>query len=209
MEKTNKYDRIAADMKAFKALQSLFENSGNDSKDALPDDRDVMPSEVLMKIYHTLNDCAGLAAKAALLSKLQEIDKEEDRDVCGSCIYDGGCRGVLSVLVCWPGGDNTIMTLEELVEEIGDVFSEKKNVYEVRPVPGAKDLYFIIPEKKPLRRKEKIYYALPAIVFGVDEEQGEMVSPNASQLYEAARYFERNTTIVSAGERSMPVFCFD
>ena len=51
----------------------------------------------------------------------------------------------------------------------------------MHPIPGTEDLYYTIAEKKPLKRGNKTYYKAPAVIFGIDEEAGEVVSPNASR----------------------------
>ena len=79
----------------------------------------------------------------------------------------------------------------------------------MHPIPGTEDLYYTIAEKKPLKRGNKTYYKAPAVIFGIDEEAGEVVSPNARQLYAAARYFEEHSTTIRTREGSAPVFCFD
>ena len=81
--------------------------------------------------------------------------------------------------------------------------------YDMHPIPGTEDLYYTIAEKKPLKRGNKTYFKAPAVIFGIDEEAGEVVSPNARQLYAAARYFEEHSTTIRTREGSAPVFCFD
>ena len=62
---------------------------------------------------------------------------------------------------------------------------------------------------KPLKRGNKTYYKAPAVIFGIDEEAGEVVSPNARQLYAAARYFEEHSVKIKTREGEVSVFCFD
>ena len=48
------------------------------------------------------------------------------------------------------------------------------------------------------------------LVFGIDEDAGEVVSPNARQLYAAARYFENASGTIKTREGGeTAVFCFD
>ena len=102
------------------------------------------------------------------------------------------------------------MTMDELAEEIGDIFEGQTGTYEMIPVPGTEDLYYTIPEKKPLKRGGKTYYRQPAVVFGINEEEGEVVSPKAIQLYAAAQYFEKaSTTIKTRESGEVPAFCFE
>ena len=114
------------------------------------------------------------------------------------------------VLVARPRGDNSVMTMDELAEEIGDIFAGQTGTYDMHPVPGTEDLYYTIPEKKPLKRGGKTFYKAPAMVFGIDEDEGEIVSPGAKQLYVAARYFENAARTIKTREGGeTAVFCFD
>ena len=101
------------------------------------------------------------------------------------------------------------MTMDELAEEIGDIFAGQTGTYDMHPIPGTEDLYYTIAEKKPLKRGNKTYYKTPAVIFGIDEEAGEVVSPNARQLYAAARYFEEHSVKIKTREGEVSVFCFD
>ena len=113
------------------------------------------------------------------------------------------------VLVARPRGDNSVMTMDELAEEIGDIFAGQTGTYDMHPVPGTEDLYYTIPEKKPLKRGGKTFYKAPAVVFGIDEDAGEIVSPGAKQLYAAARYFENAARTIKTREGGeTAVFCF-
>ena len=48
------------------------------------------------------------------------------------------------------------------------------------------------------------------MIFGIDEDAGEVVSPNAKQLYAAAEYFEKASTTIKTREGGeTAVFCFD
>ena len=155
------------------------------------------------------------AAPARHIFVYADDDDEDDtpaEDSCDACPYGGRCgneHGTM-VLVARPGGDNTVMTMDELAEEIGGIFSGRPGTYDMHPVPGTEDLYYTIPEKKPLKRGGKTFYKAPAVVFGIDEDAGEVVSPNARQLYAAARYFENASGTIKTREGGeTAVFCFD
>ena len=61
-----------------------------------------------------------------------------------------------------------------------------------------------------MKRGGKTFYRKPAIIFGIDEEAGEVVSPNARQLFEAAQYFEKASTNIKTREGGeTAAFCFD
>ena len=95
------------------------------------------------------------------------------------------------------------------IEEIGDIFAGQTGTYDMHPIPGTEDLYYTIAGKKPLKCGNKTYYMAPAVIFGIDEEAGEVVSPNVRQLYAAARYFEEHSTAIKTREGEVSVFNFD
>ena len=193
----------------------------------IEEDEDDTPEDILYEAADVLMDCAEMVSRAAFLVGLMQDhaydeetayaddDDEDDtpaEDSCDACPYGGRCgneHGTM-VLVARPGGDNTVMTMDELAEEISGIFSGRPGTYDMHPVPGTEDLYYTIPEKKPLKRGGKTFYKAPAVVFGIDEDEGEIVSPGAKQLYAAMRYFENATRTIKTREGGeTAVFCFD
>ncbi len=219
MENTNKMNRLTNDLRVFDQLmnenrirkQNLEIESKTDfRKEDLRD-----PSEILEEVSKMIIDMTFLLAKAILRVKYLEEQYfgggERAGEPCGDCpsgVEYGSSYGTV-VLVARPDGYNTIMNLDELSEEIGEIAFNKTVTYDVNPVPGTEDLYYTIPEKKPLKRGGKTYYKAPAVIFGIDEEAGEVVSPNARQLYTAARYFEEASGNIRTREGDTAVFCFD
>ncbi len=173
------------------------------------------PSDDLNDALLLILEAVQLIGKAVMKVKYLEDnlinDEEEVCTVCDEYPHDSdsGSTYDTMVLVARPDGENTIMTIDELAEEIGDIFAGQTGTYDMHPIPGTEDLYYTIAEKKPLKRGNKTYYKVPAVIFGIDEEAGEVVSPNARQLYAAARYFEEHSTTIRTREGSAPVFCFD
>ena len=214
MENNTRMNRMAEDMKAFQHMKNKERNE-KQVLDAVLTDDDITPSDILMKASEMLLETSLMVAKAAfLVGFMEDEDEEDDSDddiACGECpYYDDGCmRSTKMVLVARPDGDNTIMTMNELAEEIGNIFEGQTGSYDMHPIPGTEDLYYVIPEKKPLKRSGKAYYKAPAIIFGIDEDAGEVVSPDTMQLYTAARYFEDHSTTIKTCEGEVSVFCFD
>lgn len=233
MENTSKITRMTDELKHFHRLrkekrtleQSRIPEITIDVE--IEEDEDDTPEDILYEAADVLMDCAEMVSRAAFLVGLMQDhaydeetayaddDDEDDtpaEDFCDACPYGGRCgneHGTM-VLVARPGGDNTVMTMEELAEEIGGIFSGRPGTYDMHPVPGTEDLYYTIPEKKPLKRGGKTFYKAPAVVFGIDEDAGEVVSPNARQLYAAARYFENASGTIKTREGGeTAVFCFD
>ena len=197
MENTSKMKNLTNDLKAFEQMMKG------------------QRKEILLQVSGMLLDCSVMVAKAAFLVGLIEAEPEEDdegeEDNCENCPYSGDCGSTYGtmVLVARPNGDNTIMTMDELAEEIGDIFAGQTGTYDMHPIPGTEDLYYTIAEKKPLKRGNKTYYKAPTVIFGIDEEAGEVVSPNARQLYAAARYFEEHSVKIKTREGEVSAFCFD
>ena len=220
MENTSKMNRMTNEMKAFQHMKNAERNE-KQALDAVLNDDDIAPADILMKASEMLLETSLMVAKAAFLVGFMDDDDEEgedesapdsfDPDTCASCPYgDCASRYGTMLLLCKPGGDNTILTMDELKEEIGDLFGNQTGTYDMKPIPGTEDLYYVIPEKKPLTRGGKHYYREPAIIFAIDEDAGEVVSPHVGQLYAAARYFEeKSTTIRIREDGEKAVFCFD
>lgn len=210
MENTNKMKNLTDDMKAFEKMmkEQRKENRYPEIEFEI-DTEEESPADILLQASGMLMDCSVMVAKAAFLVGLMEAETEDDE--CDNCPYSGDCGSTYGtmVLVARPDGDNTIMTMDELAEEIGDIFAGQTGTYDMHPIPDTEDLYYTIAEKKPLKRGNKTYYKAPAVIFGIDEEAGEVVSPNARQLYAAARYFEEHSVKLKTREGEVFVFCFD
>ena len=213
MENTNKMNRLTNDMKSFEQLMKEKR-----TKEQFPEieieieDEEESPAAILLQASGMLLDCSLMVAKAAFLVGLMESeDEDEEDDECDNCPYEGksGNEYGTMVLVVRPDGDNTIMTLDEFAEEVDDIALGQTGTYDMKPVPGTEDLYYTIPEKKPMKRAGKTFYKAPAVIFGIDEDAGEIVSPNARQLYTAARYFEDASKTIRTREGDTAVFCFD
>lgn len=214
MENTSKMKNLTNDLKAFDEL--MKEQRKENQYPAIEfeiDTEEDSPADILLQASGMLMECSVMVAKAAFLVGLMEAEAEddEDEDPCDNCPYDGSCGSEYGtmVLVARPDGDNTIMTMEELAEEIGDISAGQTRTYDMKPIPGTEDLYYTIAEKKPLKRGGRTYYKAPAVIFGVDEEAGEAVSPNARQLYAAAHYFEEHSVKLKTREGEVSAFCFD
>ena len=228
MENANKMNRMTADLAAFEKRTKEkrqadtvpeIEIEITEEDDETPETPETL-SNILLRLSGLLLESSAMAVKAAFRARLTETEdedtdeEEDDEDICGNCPYgsDGQCGteyGTM-LLVARPGGNNSILTTDELEEELGEDPFGQDNVFGVKPVPGTEDLYYTIPEKKPLKRGGKTYYRQPAVIFGVDEESGEVVSPGAKQLYAAMRYFEdASTTIKTRGGSEAAVFCLD
>jgi|GEM_PF-2244588 len=216
MENTNKMNRLTNDMKAFEQLMKEKRTKDQFPAIEVEIEDEESPAAILLQASGMLLDCSLMVAKAAFLvgimeSEAEDEDEDDDDDECGKCPYEGKCGSDYGtmVLVARPNGDNTIMTLDEFADEIGDLALGQTGTYDMKPVPGSEDLYYTIPEKKPMKRSGKTFYKAPAVIFGIDEDAGEIVSPNARQLYTAARYFEDASKTIRTREGDTAVFCFD
>ena len=226
MENTSKTAGMADALKNFYHLRKEIRTKEQDPEVAIDieieEDEDNTPADILYEAAGILKDCAEIVSKAAYLVSLKqdrtddgEMDDEDDEspeEAWDDCPCGDGCGSEYGtmVLVARPRGDNSVMTMDELAEEIGDIFAGQTGTYDMHPVPGTEDLYYTIPEKKPLKRGGKTFYKAPAVVFGIDEDEGEIVSPGAKQLYAAARYFENASVTIKTREGGeTAVFCFD
>ena len=226
MEKPSKTAGMADALKNFYHLRKETRTKEQDPEVTIDieieEDEDDTPAGILYEAAGILKDCAEIVSKAAYLVSLKQdrtedgdMDDEDDEspeDAWDDCPCGGGCGSEYGtmVLVARPRGDHSVMTMDELAEEIGDIFAGQTGTYDMHPVPGTEDLYYTIPEKKPLKRGGKTFYKAPAVVFGIDEDEGEIVSPGAKQLYAAMRYFENASVTIKTREGGeTAVCCFD
>jgi len=219
MEYTNKMKNLTSDLKAFEQLmnRNRIREHNPEAEYMVKTDlekedlRD--PSEILDDVSLMLMEMAFELGKAIMRVKYLEDqyygEEAQEEDPCDECPYGGECRYGTMFLVARPDGDNTIMTMDELSEEIGDIFTGQTGTCDLHPIPGTEDLYYTIAEKKPLKRGGRTFYREPAVIFGINEEAGEVVSPAVRQLYEAARYFEEHSTKLKIREGEVSVFCFE
>ena len=129
MENTNKMKNLANDLKAFEQMmkEQRKENSYPEFEFEIDTEED-SPADILLQASGMLLDCSVMVAKAAFLVGLMEAEADDDEDgedECDNCPYSGDCGSTYGtmVLVARPDGDNTIMTMDELAEEIGDIFA--------------------------------------------------------------------------------------
>ena len=99
----------------------------------IEEDEDDTPEDILYEAADVLMDCAEMVSRAAfLMGLMKDYANDEDtayaddddkddppaEDSCDACPYGGRCgneHGTM-VLVARPGGDNTVMTMEELAK---------------------------------------------------------------------------------------------
>ena len=218
MEKNKTMKNLTRDLKAF---EQLMQNQRKDSPsceieftvDTEEDDvKD--PSDNLNEAFLLIAGAMEQIGSAIMKVKYLEdhyINGDDHNESCDDCPYGGDCGSAygIMVLVARPDGDNTIMTMEELAEEIEDLADGQTGTYDMKPIPGTEDLYYTIPEKKPLKRGGKTYFRGPAVIFGINEDAGEVASPNVRQLYAAVRYFEEHSVTIKTREGEVSAFCFD
>ena len=225
MENTNKLNRMTADLAAFekRTKEKRQADPVQEIEIEITEEDDDSPetlSNILLRLSGLLLESSAMAVKAAFRARLTETededtdeDEEDDEDICDNCPYgDDRCGAEYGtmLLVARPGGNNSILTTDELEEELGEDLFGQNNTFSVKPVPGTEDLYYTIPEKLPVKCGKKRYYRQPAIIFGVDETSGEVISPGAKQIYAAMRYFENASVTIKTHEgRETAVFCFD
>ncbi|ERL22972.1 hypothetical protein HMPREF1986_00148 [Oribacterium sp. oral taxon 078 str. F0263] len=160
MEKNKNIRTLTNDLKTFEQMMQSQRKDAPIPEIEIEIDTDTDdekdPSEDLNEAFLLIMGAVQQLGKAILKVKYLEdayFGREEEDD-CDLCPYGGDCGSAYGtmVLVARPDGDNTIITLDELVEEIGDLADGQTGTYETKPIPGTEDLYYTIPEKKPLKR---------------------------------------------------------
>ena len=233
MENTNKMNRLIADLAAYQRHMKEVRQEDPVSEIELEiteeDEDEETAHDILRHAADMLIDGAAKIWKAVFLLTLMEgeTDEEEEgdkpaeaelaEDACDGCPYGEMCGSEYgpTVLVARPGGDNKILTIDELDDELNDdelndIFADWIKFCDLKPVPGAEGLYYIIPEKQPLQRGGEIFYKAPAVILAVDDNKHEVVNLNAKQLYAAMRYFDNASRTIKTREGGeTAVFCFD
>ena len=136
MENTSKMKNLTNDLKTVEQMMK-----GQRKENQYPeiefeiDTEESSPADILLQASGMLLDCSVMVAKAAFLVGLMEAEADDDEngeDECDNCPYSGDCGSTYGtmVLVARPDGDNTIMTMDELAEEIGDIFAGQTGTYE-------------------------------------------------------------------------------
>ena len=150
MENTNKMNRMTADMAAFVKLMKGTRQTDpvQEIEIDITGEDDESPetlSGILLRLSGMLLGGSAAAAKASLYAGLMESrfenadEEEDDDDACDSCPYVGGRCGAgygTMLLVARPGGNNSILTTDELEEELGEDPFGQDNVFGVKPVPA-------------------------------------------------------------------------
>lgn len=114
------------------------------------------------------------------------------------------------VMVVHPEGDNALMRMRDLVGEFAGHTDEASGELNLMRIPDTEKLFCAFIRQKSIRRKGRIFFRSPAIILGIDEVEGEVVSPALEDLYVAGCYFENAmATLQTRTGKKIPVFCFE
>ena len=164
-------------------------------------------------IYGIIHDMADLLYESAeiiretgdLVQHYEENDWEDDEDE-----EDLDDDLSFMVMIAEPGEEFAVYTEDEAVEMYPELFPRGDSSKELIPIPDIPDVYYTVPSQSRMTIKEKTYVASPVMVVKIDEEAGEFISPDAMDLYRAARFFEKHLSqITTKSGRIIPAFCLD
>ena len=164
-------------------------------------------------IYGIIHDMADLLYESAeiiretgdLVQHYEENDWEDDEDE-----EDLDDDLSFMVMIAEPGEEFAVYTEDEAVEMYPELFPRGDSSKELIPIPDIPDVYYTVPSQSRMTIKEKTYVASPIMIVKVDEEAGEFISPDAMDLYRAARFFEKHLSqIKTKSGRAIPAFCLD
>ena len=114
------------------------------------------------------------------------------------------------VMIAEPGEEFAVLTEDEAIEMYPELFPRGDSSKELIPVPNIPDVYYKVPSQSRMTLKEKTYVASPVMVVKVDEEAGEFISPDAMDLYRAAKFLDKHLSqITTKSGRVIPAFCLD
>ena len=165
-------------------------------------------------IYGIIHDMADLLYEGAeiikeagdLVQHYEENDWEVDEDEEDSDDDDLS----FMVMIAEPGEEFAVLTEDEAIEMYPELFPRGDSSKELIPVPNIPDVYYTVPSQSRMTLKEKTYVASPVMVVKVDEEAGEFISPDAMDLYRAAKFLDKHLSqITTKSGRVIPAFCLD
>ena len=171
-------------------------------------------SEDPATIYSIIHDMADLLHESAeiikeagdLVQHYEENDWEGDEDEED---FDDDDLSFM-VMIAEPGEEFAVYTEDEAVEMYPELFTRGDSSKELIPIPNIPDVYYTVPSQSRMTIKEKTYVASPVMIVKIDEEAGEFISPDAMDLYRAARFFEKHLSqITTKSGRVIPAFCLD
>ena len=165
-------------------------------------------------IYGIIHDMADLLYEGAeiiketgdLVQRYEENDWEGDEDEED---FDDDDLSFM-VMIAEPGEEFAVLTEDEAIEMYPELFPRGDSSKELIPVPNIPDVYYTVPSQSRMTLKEKTYVASPVMVVKVDEEAGEFISPDAMDLYRAAKFLDKHLSqITTKSGRVIPAFCLD
>lgn len=114
------------------------------------------------------------------------------------------------VMIAEPGEEFAVLTEDEAIEMFPELFPRGDSSKELIPIPNIPDVYYTVPTQSRMTLKGKTYVASPVMVVKVDEDAGEFISPDAMDLYRAAKFLDKHLTqITTKSGRVIPAFCLD
>ena len=165
-------------------------------------------------IYGIIHDMADLLYEGAeiiketgdLVQHYEENDWEDDEDEEDSDDDDLS----FMVMIAEPGEEFAVLTEDEAIEMYPELFPRGDSSKGLNPVPNIPDVYYTVPSQSRMTLKEKTYVASRVMVVKVDEEAGEFISPDAMDLYRAAKFLDKHLSqITTKSGRVIPAFCLD
>ena len=165
-------------------------------------------------IYGIIHDMANLLHESAeiiketgdLVQHYEENDWESDEDEED---FDDDDLSFM-VMIAEPGEEFVVLTQDEAIEMYPELFPRGDSSKELIPVPNIPDVYYTVPSQSRMTLKGKTFVASPVMVVKVDEEAGEFISPDAMDLYRAAKFLDKHLfQITTKSGRVVPVFYLD
>ena len=167
----------------------------------------------MWKKYH-----AGMGEKAV---DKNNKDADHGDTNCESCAYYDFCYAgddddededdeAFMVIIADPGNGFDVMEDSAAEENYPDLFPKGKGSKDLTSIPGIKDVYYTFSTQSKRVMDGKRFISSPVMIMKINEEAGEFISPDAMDLYKAARFFEKRKTVIRTNDgRLIPVFCLD
>ncbi len=152
--------------------------------------------DVFIDLAMNIFDAAVLVSRASELID-QLSDSEEDKtsqviDQINSQLQNGNS----SMLMMNPNRIPRLIPVEIVQNQMPWMLNPEAPMIQI---PGAEDLYFHFPKSGSFERDQQLYLMSDVLVCKIDEEAGEFVTPNASDILTTIAFFEARTEEMKTG----------
>lgn len=162
----------------------------------------------------------SLSVYEKFIKENREVNENGEISTCEECPYYYWCsiwdedddkdEAAFMVMIAIPGDGFDVIKDDTAEKEYPDLFPKGRGSKDLTSIPGIEDVYYTFSTQSKRVMNGKLFISSPVMIVKINEEAGEFISPDAMDLYKAARFFEKRKTAVRTNDgRLIPVFCLD